>query len=354
MPHHRKTRPNKESLDKPHQRNIHSHTWLVGLLGLAAGLVLLIYVPSLKVVSGSILLFAGFHLIGALVVLVSLYSLALRRLFQKVSKPRNARPQNAGERYDFGWGPEWMNGLGVAALVAFSVGVAIQVAIPHWWPLAFLSVTLGTVFVVGNSIMRSFRSHDHVVLPMVKLLAGDRDVVLDAGCGSGRTTIALSRILGGGHIVAVDRFDADYIDDGGRGLFERNIRIAGLTDKVRVETADLTALPFDSASFDSAVSTHVYDHLGDNKEKALREIYRVLKPGGRFLMAVWVPGGTMFAVANVLSFFLTPRRRWRMLAQRAGLEIVDEGVFNYAWFVVMRKPADAATAEPESRAGDRP
>ena len=328
----------KEQMSRSPQRNIHSHTWVVGVLGLIAGLLLLVYVPSLKAVSSSLLLFAGFHLVGGVVLLASLYILALRRLIQRVRKQSGERVMGADEKYDFGWGPEWMNGLAIGALVAVSSAIAIQVAAPHWWPLAFLVLLLGAAFFVGNSIMRSFRSSDHIVLPMVDLLRCDQDVVLDAGCGTGRTTIALSRVLRNGRVVAVDRFDADYIDDGGRSLLDRNLRAAGLTERVKIETADLTALPFGNNSFDSAVSTNVFDHLGRHKEQALREAFRVLEPGARFLMAVWVPGWAMFAVANVLSFFLTSKETWRTMTRGVGFEIVDEGVFNYAWFIVLKKP----------------
>ncbi|MBI3451652.1 MAG: class I SAM-dependent methyltransferase, partial [Rhodospirillales bacterium] len=299
------------------QRNIHSHTWIVGVLGLVAGLLLLVYVPSLKAVSGSILLFAGFHLVGGIVVLASLYIVALRQIVRRILRGRTRQAAPVAGIYDFGWGPEWMNGLAVGALVAASAAVAIQVAAPAWWPLAFLVLLLAAAFSVGNSIMRSFRSADHVVLPMVDFLQGDHDLVLDAGCGAGRTTIALSKGLRNGRVVAIDRFDADYIDDGGRTQIEHNLRAAGLSERVRIETADLTDLPFDDISFDSAISTNVYDHLGRYKEGALHEIFRVLKPGGRFLMAVWVPGGAMFAVANILSFFLTSRAQWRAMARRA-------------------------------------
>jgi hypothetical protein len=51
----------------------------VGALGAAAGLALMLCVPSLEAVSRSILLFAGFHLVGAAVLLVSLYGLGLRK-----------------------------------------------------------------------------------------------------------------------------------------------------------------------------------------------------------------------------------------------------------------------------------
>lgn len=195
------------------------------------------------------------------------------------------------------------------------------------------------LLVVGNAVMRSFRRTDHVVLPMVNLLSSDHDLVLDAGCGSGRTTIALARVLKSGRVVGLDRFDAGYIDDGGRALLDSNLRLAGLSEKVQVETGDLTAMVFADNHFDSAVSTHVYDHLGRQKLQALGETYRVLKPGGRFLMAVWVPGLTMFAVANVLSLFLTTKAQWRGLAQRAGFRVIDEGMFNHAWFVLLEKPA---------------
>jgi SAM-dependent methyltransferase len=314
------------------------HTWIVGVLGLIAGLLLLVYVPGQGAISKSVLLFSGFHIVGGIVVLSSMYILGIRRLVRRLFRRQIAQATQVSETYDFGWGPEWMNGLAVAALVAFSAAVAIQVTAPDFWPVAFLVLLLAAAFFTGNAIMRSFRGLDYMVLPMVGLLRGDEDVVLDAGCGAGRTTVALSRGLRNGRIVAVDRFDAHYIDDGGRPLLEHNLRVAGLTDRVRIEKADLVALPFDAASFDSAVSTNVYDHLGHHKEQALREIHRVLKPGGRFLMAVWVPGLAMFAVGNVLSFFLTSKAGWRAMARRAGLEVVDEGIFNSAWFVVLQKP----------------
>ena len=140
-------------------------------------------------------------------------------------------------------------------------------------------------------------------------------------------------------MIAVDRFDADYIDDGGRVLIDRNLEIAGLTRQVSVVRGDLTALPFEDNHFDAAVSTNVFDHLGGGKQRALEEVRRVLKPGGRFLMAVWTPGWAMFAVANLFSMFLTGRARWREMAETAGLRVVDEGAFNFSWFALFEKSA---------------
>ncbi len=317
-------------------RRIHGHGWLMGLVGFAAGLGFLVYAPSLKAVSSSLFLFAGFHVVGAIVLLASAYSLGLRRLFAGFAKRASGR---AARQFDFGWGPEWMNGLALVALAFAWAAIALHVAAPAWWPLAFVLRLFAASFFVGNLIMRSFRSADHVILPMVDLVRGDDDLILDAGCGSGRTTIALRRLLRNGRVVAVDRFDADYIDGGGRDLIARNLAAADLTDRVKVEAADLTSLPFPDATFDGAVSTNVFDHLGAKKPIALREVFRALKPGGRFLLAVWVPGWPMFAVGNIFSFFLTTRAQWRRMARQSGFAIADEGVFNYAWFAVLEKPA---------------
>jgi len=322
----------------PH-RNLHSHMWIMGVVGMAAGLFLLLYVPTLEPVSKSILLFAGFHIVGGLIALASLYVVGLRSVMRRLFGG------GAGETrttYQFGWGPGWMNGLAIAALAAGAGAVLASVAAPAHWPLALLLAALATLFLVGNAVMSSFRRLDHVVLPMVDLLSGDSDIVLDAGCGSGRTTIALKRVLKRGTVIALDRFDAGYIDNGGRALLERNLAIAGLSDRVRIEVGDLTAMPLAPESIDSIVSTHAFDHLGSGKQAALDEAFRVLRPGGRFLMAVWTPGLSMFAVANVLSFFLTSKERWRKMARRAGFEIADEGVFNNTWFVVLAKPQTPA------------
>jgi SAM-dependent methyltransferase len=313
------------------RRNAHSHLWLMAVPGIAVGAGMMIFLPRLKIAATSILLFALFHLVGAIVLAASAWTGGVRSWVRRLSRPAMAKG------YDFGWGPGWMNGLAIAALVALTAAVVVQLQWPHWWPVAFFALALAALLLAGNQIMRGFRRYDHVVLPMVDLVRGEGDRVLDAGCGSGRTTIALSRVLRSGRVTAIDRFDAGYIDGGGEALLRHNLAVAGLSDKVSIEQADLTDLPFEAGVFDAAVSTHVYDHLGAAKQRGLDEVFRVLKPDGRFLLAVWTPGWSMFAVANVFSLFLTSKARWREMAAHAGFTKVDEGVFNNTWFV-LEKP----------------
>jgi SAM-dependent methyltransferase len=313
----------------------HGHLWIVGIFGIAIGAAMMIFLPQLKIASTSVLLFAGFHVLGAIVLLASAWGAGLRGVFRRWLRPA---PK---DRIHFGWGPAWMNGLAVAALVALTAAIVIELQFPTLWPLALLAVAVAMLLLTGNQIMSGFQRMDQAVLPMVELFRGERPVILDAGCGAGRTTLALGRIVRDGHIVSVDRFDAGYIDEGGRAQLERNLKLAGLEERVTIEAADLTALPFAEGDFDAVASTHVYDHLGAAKQRGLDEARRVLKPGGRFLMVVWTPGWSMFAVANILSFFLTSKAAWRRLADRAGFRRLEEGVFNNAWYLLLEKPAGA-------------
>jgi SAM-dependent methyltransferase len=307
--------------------------WLVGVLGLAAGLLLLVYVPSLPAVSRSVLFFAGFHLVGAIVLAGSFYVMAGARIARRLRRHR-AEPRT----FDFGWAAAWSWGPWIASLCLLAAAVALQLAAPGWWPVGMVALLLAASFFAGGLIARTTGRYADAVLPMVELLPNGEGRVLDAGCGAGRTTLALGRAVTRARIVAFDRFDSDYIAQGGRALLEQNLRLAGLAGRVEISQGDLTALPFEAASFDAAISAHAVDHLGAQTEQALREMLRVLKPGGRFLLIVWVPGWTMFAVANLLALFLASKSAWRRMAARAGFAISDEGAFNGMWFAVLQKP----------------
>ena len=54
--------------------------------------------------------------------------------------------------------------------------------------------------------------------------------------------------------------------------------------------ADITQLPFADEEFDVVLINHVLEHVPDDRQ-ALREIYRVLRPGGRALMQHPMPEG---------------------------------------------------------------
>ena len=62
-----------------------------------------------------------------------------------------------------------------------------------------------------------------------------------------------------------------------------NARAEGVADRVTLETGDMRRMPFDGATFDVVVSSLTLHNIPDaaGRAQVMREIARVLKPGGR-------------------------------------------------------------------------
>jgi len=313
----------------------HGHPWIAGLLGIVLAVLLYIHLPKLKVVSGTVLLFALAHIIIAGVAMISAYLASPQKLIYLLSGKR--KMQKMEGKYYFGWSFGWMNVLWLGALIFLVATLWVYLLNPN---LIWLSVILFLISInmsAGSFIVLASKRDKYRVLPFVDLFPSGNDMVLDAGCGAGRSTLALANVMKTGHITALDRFDSDYIDDGGMTLLERNLKIAGIYDRVKICRGDVTEMEFADNTFDAAISSFMIDHLGKFKIDALREINRVLKPGGRFLLIVFVPNFATFSVFNVLCFSLTSRKGWRQLFRQSDFIVKDEGMLNSAAFFLVEK-----------------
>lgn len=107
--------------------------------------------------------------------------------------------------------------------------------------------------------------------------------VLDVGCGRGLALIAVAKRLTGGKAVGLDLWSAKDLSGNNADATLANAAAEGVADRVIVETGDMCAMPFADASFDAVISmTAIHNVPGKaNRDKALHEIVRVLKPGGR-------------------------------------------------------------------------
>ncbi len=241
------------------------------------------------------------------------------------------------ETFDFGWSLAWMNVYWIVGTIFACVAIWFLVNIPclPLIPIVFILVAINLYG--GNWVWRKSRSQHFLTLPFTDLFSSDHDVILDACCGSGRTTIALGKIMKNGRIFAVDRFDASYIKNGGRELLARNLSIAGIEEKVEIKMGDVTHLDFKDNTFDAAVSTYAIDHMKKQKLPALREITRVVKVGGKFLLVVFVPNFFTFLIANVFCLGLPSKSKWRKLFPQSNLRITDEGDINGGAYFLLEK-----------------
>ncbi|MEU3524162.1 methyltransferase domain-containing protein [Streptomyces sp. NPDC038707] len=117
--------------------------------------------------------------------------------------------------------------------------------------------------------------HTEVMIEAAGLRAGSR--LLDVGCGFGRPAIAAAKATGA-RVVGIN-VSAEQVRQG-RALAAE----AGVADLVSFEQADGMALPYPDASFDAVWASEAIMYMSD-RPKALREIERVLVPGGRFVLS---------------------------------------------------------------------
>ncbi|QTQ16500.1 class I SAM-dependent methyltransferase [Treponema parvum] len=101
--------------------------------------------------------------------------------------------------------------------------------------------------------------------------------ILEVACNAGRTMIRLSKRFNCS-VTGVD------IDKAVLAKAAENIKKNGLQNKLSAVYGDAQALPFKDGSFDLIINEAMLTMLSDkNKDKALKEYFRILRPGGMLL-----------------------------------------------------------------------
>lgn len=103
--------------------------------------------------------------------------------------------------------------------------------------------------------------------------------VLDVACGPGTVTLLMAPLVR--RVFAVD-FAVSMLE-----VLEQKRRSLGFTN-IEAQTADGTALPFPAERFDAAVSGFGLFMFAD-REAGFRELFRVVKPGGKIMISSWAP-----------------------------------------------------------------
>lgn len=119
------------------------------------------------------------------------------------------------------------------------------------------------------------------------LTLSGREHVLDIGCGRGLMSVGAAKRLSDGKVVGIDIWQGEDQSDNRPEAALVNARLEGVVDRVEIQTADMRQLPFPDQSFDAVVSHWVVHNLSmaNDRATALTEMHRVLKPGGRVILA---------------------------------------------------------------------
>jgi SAM-dependent methyltransferase len=124
------------------------------------------------------------------------------------------------------------------------------------------------------------------VIEMAGIVPGER--ALDVACGTGNAALLAARA--GASVTGLDASE--------RLLSVAATRAAAENIDAHWETGDLHELPFADGSFELVISIFGVIFARDPK-RAISEIVRVLVPGGRALVTIWIPRGGLDAVAGI-------------------------------------------------------
>jgi SAM-dependent methyltransferase len=155
-----------------------------------------------------------------------------------------------------------------------------------------------------------------------KLLELESDSsVLEVGCGSGGYALHLAEKIGC-HLIGLD------INAAGVRNANQLAQARGLASRLRFEQCDASKrLPFDDKTFDAVFSNDVLCHL-PGRTDVLRELFRVLKPGGQMLFSdALIIGGMIsqqeIATRSSIGFYVfSPPGENERLMERAGFREV--------------------------------
>jgi demethylmenaquinone methyltransferase / 2-methoxy-6-polyprenyl-1,4-benzoquinol methylase len=128
-----------------------------------------------------------------------------------------------------------------------------------------------------NSVMTAGLHHSWRQRAADRAEVGSGSAVLDVCCGTGDLSFELARrVAPGGHVVGCD-FSEPMLDLAREKAARRG------ADSVRFEWADALQLPYDEARFDAVTVGFGVRNFAD-RDRGLREMARVLKPGGRLVI----------------------------------------------------------------------
>lgn len=170
-------------------------------------------------------------------------------------------------------------GLLLSALLRASLPILATLLL-IWGLAASASLLTTALLMLWSSKIGKLRERERLIDSLA--LRGD-ETVLDLGCGRGLLLNAAARRLDTGKAIGIDLWQAQDQSGNHPETTLSNARAEGVGERVEVQSGDMRELPFPDGTMDVVVSSLAIHNVPTRagREKAVREIDRVLKPGGR-------------------------------------------------------------------------
>ena len=158
----------------------------------------------------------------------------------------------------------------------------------------------------GKLMIRSMNKGHHELTDwaLSYLDINNGDVVLDVGCGGGKTVDKLCKRISNGKVYGVDY--SELCVKKSESLNHKNV----ICGKARILQASVSELPFEDDKFNLVTAIETY-YFWPDKPGDLKEIFRTLAPGGKLMLAF-----EMVRDSENLD-------KWKSVEDRLGIKAVD-------------------------------
>lgn len=220
-----------------------------------------------------------------------------------------------------------LHALRIALPIILAVWLMLQVRKPSGW--------------LGKRVVRAMNvGHSALTTWGLQQIAIPKNAsILDIGCGGGSTIRKLTALAPEGRVIGIDYSPTSV-------AVSRQTNASEIANgRVQIEQGSVSALPFSDSAFDvvTAVETHYYwPDLPAN----VREVHRVLKPGGEFaLIAETYRGGPLRFLYGIVmpllrAAFLSDQEHRDLLLQAGFTEVKTEHVSGKNWILAKgRRPS---------------
>ena len=238
------------------------------------------------------------------------------------------------------------NIVGLIGLFSFIYGFLIDGVVQIILIISGLAVVLvflwpGIGMIMMHLLLFQKKPKIDLIARMKALDEIDNPQILDVGCGTGRTAIRIAKALkNGGHLFGIDIYSKLAIPGNTLNTVQNNARIEKVEEKTSFQYGSATNIPFEKNSIDivnvSSVLHEVHDPNG--QDKAMQELYRVLKPGGYLYLSEWNrTSWQLIAFTGLCCFVFKHKNYWeKLLKKNKFKDIIYESITGFGIFTARK------------------